>query len=256
MELPGPLTLLYMMRALPRQAGLAAPLPLANRLMAGMFVAHYAYRALLAPLLLNPSMSPIHPLVWVSAVAFQLANAVSLGGWLGGYGPTTAAEWGARSTAMRLGLVLWVFGLLGNMYHDDELREIRRAALRAQRRRELEEAEKEQQQEQEQAQEKGEKGEKGEKKKQQQQQKGVDKVYMLPENGLFRFILYPHYVCEWIEWAGFWMVGGRACGPARSFLLNEMASMVPRALQGKRWYVKRFGREKVGRRTALIPGVI
>ena len=79
---------------------------------------------------------------------------------------------------------------------------------------------------------------------------------MMPENGLFRAVLYPHYFCEWIEWAGFWMIGGWGCAPARTFLFNEIATMLPRALQGKRWYLERFGKEKVGSRKAVIPGLI
>lgn len=257
MEAPGSITLLYIMFTLPRQAGINHPLPLANWTMAGMFVRniiphvqatpkkclsltlflslqtiHYIYRAILAPLVLNPSMSPIHPLVWLSALGFQLVNAISIGGWLAGYGPTSVVDWAGRYAWIQIGMTIWAAGLLGNIYHDDDLREIRRAALRTQKRR---------------AESQDGPDKKG---------KAVDKVYMMPENGLFRVILYPHYVCEWIEWAGFWMMGGRRCTPARTFLLNEIATMAPRALQGRKWYLNRFGREKVGRRKALIPGLI
>jgi len=76
-------------------------------------------------------------------------------------------------------MMIWAIGLIGNIFHDDELREIRRAALRNQKRRE---------------QEKDEPGKPGER-------KGVEKVYMIPQNGLFKWIFYPHYLCEWIEWS-------------------------------------------------------
>ncbi len=225
MEVPGFLIVLYLMFTLPSN-----PLPWQNWLMAGMFTFHYLYRALLAPLVLNPSMSPIHPLVWFSAFSFQVMNGLSIGGWLAGYGPISVADWSGRSSWMiGLGVVVWALGLFGNFYHDDELREIRRKAMREQQRK---------------TKEKGEgKGK-------------VDKVYMMPQNGLFKYILYPHYVCEWIEWIGFWMVGGWNCIPARSFATNEVSTMTPRALQGRTWYVKRFGEKEVGGRTALIPGVI
>jgi 3-oxo-5-alpha-steroid 4-dehydrogenase 1 len=84
----------------------------------------------------------------------------------------------------------------------------------------------------------------------------VDKVYMIPKNGLFHWVLYPHYFCEWVEWAGFWMVGGWDCVPARCFLINEISSMLPRAVQGWYWYVEKFGRDKVGSRKAIIPGIL
>jgi 3-oxo-5-alpha-steroid 4-dehydrogenase 1 len=183
-------------------------------------------------------MSPIHPLVWALALSFQIVNAISIGGWLAGHGPTTVYDWSGRLYTIEIGMVIWGWGLLANMYHDDDLREIRRAAMRRQRK----EAEQK-------AKDEG-------KSVNEIMGEGVSKVYMLPKNGLFHFILYPHYLCEWIEWAGFWMVGGWACVPARTFLINEIASMTPRALQGWHWYVAKFGRDKVGKRMAIIPGLL
>ncbi|GAB7348243.1 hypothetical protein MBLNU459_g6236t1 [Dothideomycetes sp. NU459] len=228
MEAPGFITLLYNMVYLPRELGIG-PLPWANWTMAGLYTLHYSYRAVLAPLVLNPSMSPIHPLVFASALAFNLTNALCLSGWLAGYGPTTAQDWAGRLYAIEIGLVVWGWALLGNIFHDDDLREIRRAALRRQR---------------EQA------------KKENKPLDGVDKLYMLPKNGLFHYVLFPHYLCEWIEWTGFWIIGGLGCTPARSFLFNEISTMLPRALQGKAWYVEKFGKERVGNRKAIIPGLL
>ena len=196
--------------------------------MAGMYTLHYLYRALIFPYA-QPSMSPIHPFVCLSACCWNLCNGLSLGGWLAGYGPTTTQDWAGRLYVIEIGLVVWGWALLGNFFHDDDLREIRRSALRRQK----ETAEKE--------------GKPVE---------GVEKLYMIPKNGLFKYALYAHYFCEWIEWVGFWMVGGLACVPARSFLLNEIATMLPRALQGRRWYVEKFGAEKVGGRKAVIPGIL
>ncbi len=176
-------------------------------------------------------MSPIHASVWVSALAFQIINATCIGGYLASYGPLTTADWAGRAVYIELGMMIFFIGLAGNIFHDDELREIRRAAARNMQRRE---------------EGKGD-GKKG---------KSVDKVYMMPENGLFRAVLYPHYLCEWVEWIGFWMIGGWACVPARTFVLNEIATMLPRAVQGKRWYLERFGKTKVGNRKAVIPGII
>lgn len=176
-------------------------------------------------------MSPIHITVWASALGFQLFNATCIGGWLGGHGPTTREDWEGTAPRIEVGMMIFAVALLANAYHDDELREIRRAAARDQKKKE--EA----------------LGGKG-------RSNGVDKVYMMPQNGLFRAVLFPHYFCEWIEWCGYWMVGGLACTPARSFVINEVTTMLPRALQGRQWYVERFGREKVGSRKAVIPGII
>lgn len=211
---------------------------------------HYSYRAVIAPLL-NPSMSPIHPLIIVMGWAFQFLNALSIGGWLAGHGHTTRASWhssganigtGAR---MELGFIIWALGFCGTIWHDDELREIRRAAARKQKRLEASGSAN--------ADAKGgdENGQVVKEKK-----NGVDKIYMIPQNGLFRFVLSAHYFCEWIEWWGFWIMCGSGCVPARNFVMNEVCSMLPRALQTRRWYLERFGKEKVGGRKAIVPGLI
>jgi 3-oxo-5-alpha-steroid 4-dehydrogenase 1 len=228
MEIPGFLTVLYCMLTIPRAEGLAG-LPIANWTMAGAFTVHYIYRAILSPLFLNPSMSPIHPLVFFSAIGFQVINGLSIGGWLGGYGPNTVYDWSGRAYEIEIGLIIWGWGLLLNIFHDDDLREIRRAALKRQREQAV---------------------------KDKKPLEGVDKYYMLPKNGLFHYVLYAHYLCEWVEWAGFWMVGGLHCVPARTFLLNEISTMLPRALSGRRWYIQKFGKDKVGNRKAVIPGLL
>ena len=126
-------------------------------------------------------------------------------------------------------MVIFGVAFLTGLYHDDELREIRRAAARGQVRDSIKEG------------------------KKPGNNKSVAKVYMVPQNGLFRLVLYPHYLVEWIEWGGFWMIGGLGCVPARCFLLNEVTAMLPRAVNGKQWYIKRFGKERIGDRKAVIP---
>jgi 3-oxo-5-alpha-steroid 4-dehydrogenase 1 len=175
-------------------------------------------------------MSPIHLFVWSAALCFQLINASCIGGWLAGYGPTTAKDWEGHTLWIQIGVVVFLIGYIGNIIHDDELRSIRRTAAARQAARQAKEGKSD-----------------GTK---------VDKVYEVPSNGLFEYILYPHYFCEWIEWAGYWMIGGWNCVPARNFLLNEIFSMFPRAIQGRRWYIERFGEEKINGRKAIIPGVI
>lgn len=49
--------------------------------------------------------------------------------------------------------------------------------------------------------------------------------------------------------------GGVNFVPAALFVVNEIATMLPRALQGRRWYEERFGVE-YPRKHAVIPGVI
>ncbi|KAK6408429.1 hypothetical protein LTR95_018432 [Oleoguttula sp. CCFEE 5521] len=227
MESVGPITVMYCMLTIPSKVGVDT-LPWGNWTMAFLYVVHYIYRAPIFAYV-SPSMSPIHPLVFASACLWNLINGLSIGGWVGGYGPNTREAWAGRLYQMEIGLVIWGWSFLANFFHDDDLREIRRSTLRRQK---------------EQAKKEGKPIE------------GIDKFYMVPKNGLFQYVLFAHYLCEFFEWAGFWMVGGLDCLPARTFLINEMATMIPRAVAGKRWYIEKFGKEKIGKRKAIFPGLL
>ncbi|KAE9574206.1 hypothetical protein CGMCC3_g9829 [Colletotrichum fructicola] len=234
MEAPGFTTMLYIMFTLPGKMGVE-DLPWQNKVLAGLFVLHYCYRAVLYPLI-QPSMSPIHPAVAFSALGFQLCNATCIGGWLAAYGPTTPAAWerqlGAFGVAQFVaGIGLFYVGLVGNYFHDEELREIRRAEMRRQERI---------------VKEQRAKGVEG--------KVSVDKHYRLPDALLFRYVLFPHYFLEWVEWFGWWMASGWGM-PGRAFFVNEVTAMLPRARSGRGWYVERFGEEKVGKRWVIVPGV-
>ena len=88
------------------------------------------------------------------------------------------------------------------------------------------------------------------------EQDNVKKIYEIPEGGLFKCVFFPPHVTEWIEWPGWWVVGGLGCSPARIFLVNEVTTMLPRALQGGRWYIDRFGEDKCKGEKAIVPGVV
>jgi len=230
MEIPGPLVIIYCMLSIPPSLGITVhDLSWTNWTLAGIYITHYIYRAIAFPIL-QPTMSPIHALPFLGAAVFNVINGLSIGGWIAGYGPRyTVDDWAGSLYRIEIGLVVWGWSWLAVMFHDDDLREIRRAALRMQ----AEKAEKE--------------GKSPE---------GVDKVYMIPKNGLFHYVLHAHYFCEWFEWLGFWIVGGLDFVPARNFLMNEICTMLPRALGGKRWYIERFGEERVDGRKAVIPGLL
>lgn len=186
----------------------------------------------------------MHGFVWLSAFCFQVMNGLSIGGWLGGYGNHTRADWSNyqnnywASSRMELGLMIMAVGLMLNIFHDDELREIRRAALRNQKRRAAE------------ADASTGKG------KNKPGTTGVDKHYVIPKNGGFWWIFYPHYVAEWFEWFGYCLMGGPNFKPGFIFLINEITTMTPRAIEGKQWYIKKFGKEKIEGRTAIIPKLL
>jgi 3-oxo-5-alpha-steroid 4-dehydrogenase 1 len=223
MEVPGLALVLYNASRLSPAGILELPVP--NQILLGMFTMHYVNRAILAPLVLNPSMAPIHLFVWLAALSVQVLNGISIGAWIGRYGRVTDAAWAGRENQMIWGAGLFTLGLVSNMWHDEELREIRRAEV------DKREAE---------AKKKGTKAD-------------LSRVYALPERGLFAYVLYPHYLSEWIEWGGYLLFCGLDCVPLQTFLMLEILSMLPRAYNGWYWYVEKFGRKEVGNRKAVIP---
>ncbi|ODA80557.1 hypothetical protein RJ55_03516 [Drechmeria coniospora] len=231
MEAPGALTLLYLMNTMPQQHGVD-DLPWQNRVLGGLFVIHYSYRAIIFPIL-QPSMAPIHLFVWGLALSFQLFNATCLGSWLSAYGPVTDDAWASQSPLLQfaVGLVVFYVGLASNFFHDEELRDIRRNENRREERIRCGS-------------------------QHPSPSARPTKHYGIPQAGLFRYMLFPHYFCEWIEWLGFLMAAGWTCAPAWAFLVNEVCAMLPRAVNGKRWYVQKFGQDKVGKKWAVIPGLL
>ncbi|KAJ7094022.1 hypothetical protein B0H15DRAFT_150227 [Mycena belliarum] len=150
------------------------------------------------------------------------------------------------------GLALWAFGFAGNVAHDEILANIRRRAR---------------------AKPKTAPGE----------------HYAIPHGLLFRFVSFPNYLCEWIEWLGFALaadprlaqalLGGTLFsgasreaavtalrGPAAAFLplvsppwvflIAEIAIMFQRAYRGHRWYQSKFGDNYPKERRIVVPFVL
>ena len=287
MEIVGPLNLLYTLYKLPPMVNISS-LPLSNKLAASLYLIHYVNRAIISPWFAAPSMSPIHALVAGFAIVFNWINSSCLAAWLVGYhipivqgyktdgaaaGPSTRPLHGhptpgfATQILPVIGLGLFAIGMAGNIYSERMLYHFRRV-----------EADK-------QSKSSKEKGHPKEGKNK------YSKVYVIPpRTGLFRYILYPHYVFEWLEWLGFALVG-TAVFPSRQlsisstyatppinlapwlvpaakwaqnlsvplplpgliFLVNAVANMLPHARWGRKWYVKMFGERAVAGRGAVVP---
>jgi 3-oxo-5-alpha-steroid 4-dehydrogenase 1 len=272
MELVAPINLLYQFNTLPHKMNLTpSQLPTPNKLLATLYVTHYINRAIISPLFASPSVSPIHALIVVCASLFNWFNSTCLAAWLVGYhvpisgyradGYGSGSSSGSHTFLPYIGIVLFILGMAGNIVSERTLFRLRRAEA-----------------------------EKVADKKSDTTQGGsrYSKVYVIPPaKGLFRSVLYPHYVWEWVEWAGFilvgtavypaargdvqvgreiklvpWLVPGAAIAewlrvplplPAVIFFVNAVATMVPQARRGKKWYLERFGSEKVAGRGAVVP---
>ncbi|KAK3063316.1 hypothetical protein LTS18_001378 [Coniosporium uncinatum] len=245
-EILGPLNLLYIFYTLPPKLGLPVSstsvlgtrLPIQHELIGLLYVLHYVNRAIVTPLFLAPSMSPIHPFVTLCMSSFQLINSSNIACWAVYASSSSAASpatqisrYGEPNYALAMcGVVVFAAGLATNVLAENQLFALRRGAARRKARSEG------------------------------KARVTFDKVYVIPPaEGLFTYVLYPHYVAEWVEWTGFWLygfavgMGGGWESPAAWFVVNEVCTMLPRAVQGRKWYEGRFGKRAVGGRGGGLP---
>lgn len=246
-EAAGPMNLLFILYTLPDKIKpppqattslMGTGLPAQHEALACLYLLHYLNRAIISPLFRAPSMSPIHPLVATFMLAHQYTNSSNIACWL--VYSTLNPDLQHRSffsfgsiVGSIVGLVLFFEGLWRNIMAESSLFSLRRGAAKRKA------------------------------KSEGKVQVTYDKVYVIPPaEGYFRNILYPHYVWEWIEWTGYWILGGTwglgwgYQSPALWFLIVEVMTMLPRAVRGRAWYAQRFGKRAVAGRAAAIPGLL
>ncbi|KAI9042516.1 3-oxo-5-alpha-steroid 4-dehydrogenase family protein [Aspergillus affinis] len=212
MEVVGPVNLLYILWTLPPPLNIAS-LPLPNKLAASLYVLHYINRAIVSPFFAAPSMSPIHAFVVFSAVLFNWFNSTCLAGWIVGYQipivlpaysstskpatmPSSPPSSSSSSSLLipSLGLCLFLLGMAGNIYAERTLFRLRREGAETRPTKKPSSS--------------SQSTTTDSKNRNSNNKNKFSKVYVIPPpTGLFHSILYPHYVCEWLEWLGFALVG-------------------------------------------------
>lgn len=193
MEIVGPLNLIYNLLL---DSPTFTELPTANLLVAALYCIHYFNRSIISPFYSAPSMSPIHLFIVVNASLFNWLNSSCLAGWIRGYSIPipgfntngSAAVINSPSPLIKalptIGVALFIIGMAGNIYSETALFRMRReeADTRA--------------------------AKKSDSQPSPNTSNKYHKVYVIPPTaGVFRSILYPHYVFEWLEWTGFALAG-------------------------------------------------
>lgn len=309
-------------------------LPLAHQILATLYLLHYANRAVITPLFLAPSISPIHAFVTLSMVIFQSVNSSLLAAWLvydAQYHHTNNVEYPPLISAWSLiGLALFAGGMVGNIWAEGRLFTLRRGEARARLQKRMRDTENNDEKSGDSEAKPRETNRTSDKKdracdhidlatsatttrvaananantkpgarikSKEKAQLSYDKIYILPPpTGLFKYILYPHYTLEWLEWVGYYLLAaswGLGLGLSFSlplpssntaadykissssmeanlglrpdsarysaalwFVVMEVSVMAPRAVGGVKWYRDLFGEGPVAGRKAVIPGLL
>ncbi|KAG8824259.1 hypothetical protein FRC19_002142 [Serendipita sp. 401] len=227
------------------------PLNHPSTLLATLFVIHYINRALISPLR-SPDRSKSHIAVVFAAVIFNLVNPPLMAAFLsapGGYPhplrrkPATSIpasplagliqnlqdKVAARVALSRtlgdaltdpiflLGIFMFLVGFVSNIFHDEILYDLRRSHPPT---------------------------------------ADGEPHYAIPYGGLYKYISYPNYLCEWVEFVGFAIAASPHWDytPPWMFVVAEIMVMAPRAYKGHQWYHQKFP-EYPKDRKAVIPFV-
>ena len=77
--------------------------------------------------------------------------------------------------------------------------------------------------------------------------------YKIPNGFMYRYVSFPNYLGEIIEWTAFAIMTWSLAG--FSFMIWTMANLVPRAIAGHKWYNKQF-EDYPKNRKAIFPFII
>jgi len=224
------------------------PLYHPSTLLAGLFVLHYLNRAIISPLR-SPGRTRTHIIVPICGVIFNIINPPLLAAYLSAQPAPAAMEVeffnrisnrfsvpasqfpfsnsvrGPPSHAWSLasywiGLSAFFLGFISNIIHDEILYDLRRNHPPS--------------------------------------ADGKPR-YAIPMGGLYKWISYPNYFSEWIEWTGYAIAAtaGQTNQWAYTapwiFVVSEVVLMLPRAWKGHLWYHQKFKGEYPKERRAVIP---
>ncbi|EIW83696.1 hypothetical protein CONPUDRAFT_119066 [Coniophora puteana RWD-64-598 SS2] len=234
MELVAPTALLYSLIYRPLSAGESSlPLSGPQLLVVALFLIHYFHRAIISPLR-TPSRSKSHAGILLSGSSFNSFNGTLLGTYLSSDFAHAYLKDAFSRPLFWLGVAVWALGFWYNIVHDEVLLDLRRHAQA-----------------------------KGKAKKGALDAENKD-YYAIPHGYLYRWISYPNYLCEWIEWIG-WAAAGAPLPDFSSFgsvlrtilppwimVWGAVVLMLPRAYRGHVWYHEKFP-EYPKDRKAVIP---
>ncbi|KAF9013104.1 3-oxo-5-alpha-steroid 4-dehydrogenase-domain-containing protein [Cyathus striatus] len=255
MELVAPVTFLLTFIGTPLALRTPQIPPLGSKeyFFVALYLIHYTNRAILSPLRTPRAQ-----------IIFNILNGFLLGAYFSSpYAHMRFASMSFTDPKFLVGITIFFLGMAGNITHDEILLNIRRKAKS-----------------------------KGKGKESTDSSKPKEEHYAIPQGLLYKYVSFPNYFCEWVEWFGFALASApfpltltaaslsslfNVAGwqqaflgvitdpaylfapnlsPPYIFLLNEIVLMLPRAYKGHLWYKEKFGDRYPEERKAVIPFVL
>ncbi|MCO5608447.1 hypothetical protein L7F22_062657 [Adiantum nelumboides] len=178
-----------------QHASLTAP-----RILAALFLGHYAQRCLIYPRRMRPSSTRNLPLlVFLAALAFNMYNTYIQVRSLSHY--TEYSSTWLSSPQFILGATLFISGMVINISADSTLISLRKLGSST-------------------------------------STSDSSKAYRVPHGGLFELVSCPNYFGELVEWLGWAIATSSEAGLV--FFVLAVANLVPRAVAHHHWYVQNF----------------
>ncbi|TFK33936.1 3-oxo-5-alpha-steroid 4-dehydrogenase-domain-containing protein [Crucibulum laeve] len=225
-----------------------------QKLIIVMYLTHYIHRALVSPPRISPSSTPKnHPAVVFYGVLFNITNGFLLGTFIASpFGKATLQHFTLKFI---LGFTLWAVGFQWKTAHEKILVDIETRAATGGKDRDEKNA-------------------------------STDATTSIPHGHLFKYVSFPDYFCELVQWLGFAIATAPLPLPQTSLisalnpvtlisdlrkpsylfapnlsppyilLFAELAWTAFRAQKGHRLYKEKFGAKYPEERKALIPFVL
>jgi len=186
-------------------------MPLQNRIALGLYVAHYFNRTLIYPWQLHTS-KPIYVVYWLMAIVFCLINGIQQGNGLA-FVVKGATTWSDLSLSFWLGIALFVAGFIGNLSADQVMKKMREQRQTAATTAKAQDND--------------------------APKAACDrKVYAVPQEGLYKYVVAANYSSETLEWFGYFLASGCSLN-AFAFFLFTLITLWSRAIHKYREYAKK-----------------
>ncbi|PRP86954.1 putative steroid reductase DET2 [Planoprotostelium fungivorum] len=201
MEIPSPTLILYfMVTSEPDHRDVA------RLLFGGLWLIHYFQRCFIFPFRIPSNNQTMDLLICTCAFGFNLCNGYVVGRWMFIISPAQDYSFSTLQTlSFFIGIIMFVYGFASNIICDGMLVDLKKKISSG---------------------------------KKEGEQVDPSGRYAVPRGYLFDYVAAPNYFSEIVEWTGYYIMTQNYF--TLSFLVWNLANLVPRARTHLKWYQTTF----------------